>query len=62
MHSLTTTTPNPFRVGCEHWTIHKLARNYVEAAEMWFYRHISRTSWADKKRYDDILKNANLVK
>jgi hypothetical protein len=45
--------------GSEAWTINRLARNHIEATEMWFYRRMLRTPWTDKKRNDDILKEVN---
>ena len=45
--------------GSESWTISKLVRNYLEAAEMWFYRRMMRIPWTEKKRNEDVLRETN---
>ena len=33
----------------------------LEAAEMWLYRKITRTSWKDKKKNEEVLKQLGLT-
>ena len=44
--------------GCESWTLSKEMERRLEAAEMWMYRRMLRTSWKDFKTNEEILRIA----
>ena len=41
--------------GCEEWTMKKDDTKRVEAAEIWFYRHLLRVHWTDKRNNESVL-------
>lgn len=42
--------------GSESWTLGKLERNRLEAAEMWIWRKMTRTSWMERKTNLEVLR------
>ena len=44
--------------GCESWTLSNDMKAKLQAAEMWFYRRMLRSSWKDFKTNEDILRLA----
>ena len=44
--------------GSECWTISPQMRQRLEAAEMWFYRHMLRISWTEHKSNEEVLRMA----
>jgi len=45
--------------GCETWTLGKQERTKLEAAEMWFWRRMTKTSWTERKSNVIILHEIN---
>jgi hypothetical protein len=45
--------------GAETWTISKVMRRKLEAAEMWFIRRMRKISWTEKKTNEEVLKTSN---
>ena len=45
---------------CETWTLTSVLEKRLEAAEMWMYRRITRTSWKDKKTNKEVLNQLDL--
>ena len=52
--------------GSKCWTISPQMRQRLEAAEIWFHRHMLRISWTEHKSYEEVLRMAgaerNLLK
>lgn len=46
--------------GCESWTLGKVERDKLQAAEMLIWRRITRTSRMDKKTNEQILTGINV--
>ena len=44
----------------ETWTLTSALEKRLEAAEMWMYRRMTRTSWKDKKTNEKVLKELGL--
>ena len=44
--------------GCECWTLTKDHERRLEAAEMWYIRRITRTSWTEKKSNKEVMEMA----
>ena len=44
----------------ETWTLTAVLEKRIEAAEMWIYRRITRTSWKDKKTNKEVLNQLGL--
>ena len=42
--------------GCEAWTLRKQEEARLQAAEMWFYRHLLSVQWQDKKTNESVLE------
>ena len=45
--------------GCEVWTINKIIKSQLEAAEIWFLRKMMKVSWTAKASIEIILMRAN---
>ena len=45
---------------CETWTLTAVLEKRIEAAEMWMYRKITRTSWKDRKTNREVLNDLGL--
>ena len=45
----------------ETWTLTSALEKRLEAAEMWLYRKITRTSWKDKPKNEEVLKQLGLT-
>ena len=45
--------------GSETWTLGKIERDRLEAAEMWMWRRLTRTSWVEKKSNAKVLEEIN---
>ena len=48
--------------GCETWTLTSNLEKRIEAAEMWMYRRITKTSWKEKKTNKEVLKQLGIPK
>ena len=46
--------------GSEAWTLRKLERDKINAAEMWFYRRLLRVKWSDRRTNDSILNELSV--
>ena len=42
--------------GSETWTISKIMKNKINAAELWFYRRMLRISWTDRVTNEEVLR------
>ena len=49
-----------FLYGCDTWTLTESIEKKITAFEMWIYRRISRTSWADKVTNQHVLQKINI--
>jgi hypothetical protein len=45
--------------GSETWTLGRQEKKRLEAAEMWLWRRINRTSWMDRKSNEEVLTEIN---
>jgi hypothetical protein len=45
--------------GSETWTLGRQEKKRLEAAEMWVWRRVNRTSWMDRKSNEEVLKEIN---
>ena len=46
--------------GAEAWTLRKAKKEQIESAEMWFYRHILRVKWTEKRTNRSILEELSV--
>lgn len=46
--------------GCETWTISKIMKAKLEAAEIWFYRRMLKIGWTEKKTNIEVMQKAGV--